>query len=104
MRVGSSTLRCRGGPAQRARAPDPVARRARRTLPPSPFGDLAAVAIALHGSTHEPCRLAPAGRDVLRAAVYDYWLAKRQRRGQPLLRRLQAATPPNDNNPYNVFR
>ncbi|KAL6785691.1 hypothetical protein ACKKBF_B01255 [Auxenochlorella protothecoides x Auxenochlorella symbiontica] len=44
------------------------------------------------------------GRDVLRATVYDYWLEKRRRLGRPMLRRLQALTPPNDNNPYNVFR
>ena len=44
------------------------------------------------------------GRDILRAAVYDYWLEKRRRQGKPLLRRLQAQTPANDNNPYNVFR
>lgn len=43
-------------------------------------------------------------RDTIRVTVYDYWLQKRQQLGQPILRRLQAPTPPNDNNPYNVFR
>ena len=45
-----------------------------------------------------------AARDTARNAVYDYWLAKRRRGNRPLLRRLQAPTPINDNNPYNVFR
>jgi enhancer of polycomb-like protein len=49
---------------------------------------------------HETC---PA-RDTLRAAVYDYWLDKRRRLGRPLLRRLQAPTPLNNNDPYRVFR
>ncbi len=37
-------------------------------------------------------------------AVYEYWLAKRKRRGKPILRRLCAPTPIADSNPYNVFR
>ena len=45
-----------------------------------------------------------AAREATRVAVYEYWLAKRKREGRPLLRMLQAPTPPNDNNPYNVFR
>lgn len=36
--------------------------------------------------------------------MYEYWLEKRKRLGCPILRRFQAPTPPNDNNPYNVFR
>jgi len=43
-------------------------------------------------------------RKLLREAVYSYWLAKRKRRGAPLLRSLQAPTSTSDNNPYNVFR
>lgn len=41
---------------------------------------------------------------MIRVAVYEYWLQKRKKRGKPILRRLQAPTPPNDSNPYNVFR
>jgi hypothetical protein len=36
--------------------------------------------------------------------VYNYWLARRKALGRPLMRRLMAVTPVNDNNPYNVFR
>lgn len=36
--------------------------------------------------------------------VYDYWMAKRKRRGKPLLRSLQAPTPSADQNPANCFR
>eukprot|EP00887_Chlorella_sp_A99_P003834 scaffold11.g3834.t1 len=45
-----------------------------------------------------------AARDTVRAAVYEHWISKRRRTGKPLLRRLQAPTPPADQNPYNVFR
>lgn len=44
------------------------------------------------------------GRDAILDAVYAYWLAKRQRWGKPILRRLQAPTNPQDGNPFNVFR
>jgi enhancer of polycomb-like protein len=37
-------------------------------------------------------------------AVYGYWLAKRKRRGRPIIRRLQAPTPISDQDPYHVFR
>jgi len=43
-------------------------------------------------------------RDIIRVAVYDYWLRKRAALGRPLLRRLQAPTPQNNNDPYRVFR
>ena len=43
-------------------------------------------------------------RETVRGAVYDYWKAKRLRRGKPLLRRLQAPTASSDSNPFNVFR
>lgn len=43
-------------------------------------------------------------RDTIRAAVYDYWLKKRAKLGQPLLRRLQAPTPLNNQDPFRVFR
>ena len=43
-------------------------------------------------------------RQPVKEAVYKYWLAKRKRRGKPLLRRLQAPTASNDSNPHNVFR
>lgn len=45
-----------------------------------------------------------AARDTIRADVYDYWRARRARLGRPLMRRLMAPTPVNDQNPYNVFR
>lgn len=38
------------------------------------------------------------------AQVYDYWMAKRKKRGKPLLRSLQAPTPSADQNPANCFR
>lgn len=44
------------------------------------------------------------GRDVLLEEVYNYWRAKRERLGKPILRRLQAPTNPSDTNPFNVFR
>ncbi|KAL4429854.1 hypothetical protein ABPG77_010971 [Micractinium sp. CCAP 211/92] len=43
-------------------------------------------------------------RDAIRADVYNYWLQRRKVLGRPLMRRLQAPTPINDQNPYNVFR
>ncbi|PRW60332.1 enhancer of polycomb 1 isoform A [Chlorella sorokiniana] len=43
-------------------------------------------------------------RDTIRADVYEYWRARRARLGRPLMRRLMAPTPVNDQNPYNVFR
>lgn len=43
-------------------------------------------------------------RDTLRSAVYDYWLAKRKKRGKPLLRSRQAPTATSDPNPANCFR
>lgn len=45
-----------------------------------------------------------AARDTIRADVYEYWRARRARLGRPLMRRLMAPTPVNDQNPYNVFR
>ncbi len=44
------------------------------------------------------------GREAMLHAVYDYWAGKRKRTGKPMMRRLQAPTPANDTNPYNVFR
>ena len=44
------------------------------------------------------------GRDAMLHTVYDYWASKRKRTGKPMMRRLQAPTPANDTNPYNVFR
>ncbi|KAL4437402.1 hypothetical protein ABPG75_004541 [Micractinium tetrahymenae] len=43
-------------------------------------------------------------RDTIRSDVYNYWLQRRKALGRPLMRRLQAPTPVNDQNPYNVFR
>lgn len=43
-------------------------------------------------------------RDTIRVAVYEYWLAKRAKLGRPLLRKLQAPTPLNNQDPYKVFR
>ncbi|EFN60164.1 hypothetical protein CHLNCDRAFT_133649 [Chlorella variabilis] len=43
-------------------------------------------------------------RDTIRADVYAYWVARRKAMGRPLMRRLIAPTPVNDQNPYNVFR
>ncbi|PSC68541.1 enhancer of polycomb 1 [Micractinium conductrix] len=43
-------------------------------------------------------------RDTIRADVYAYWVARRKALGRPLMRRLIAPTPINDQNPYNVFR
>ncbi|KXZ44245.1 hypothetical protein GPECTOR_70g475 [Gonium pectorale] len=43
-------------------------------------------------------------RDAILLAVYEYWRAKRERWGKPIMRRLQAPTNPSDTNPYNVFR
>ena len=43
-------------------------------------------------------------RDTIRVSVYEYWLRKRAKLGCPLLRRLQAPTPPNNTDPYKVFR
>lgn len=43
-------------------------------------------------------------RESIATVVYDYWMAKRLRLDRPLLRRLQAPTPINDQNPYRVFR
>lgn len=36
--------------------------------------------------------------------MFDYWVAKRQRRGKPIMRRLQVPTALTDTSPYNVFR
>jgi hypothetical protein len=44
------------------------------------------------------------GREAMLHTVYDYWASKRKRTGKPMMRRLQAPTPANDTNPYNVFR
>lgn len=43
-------------------------------------------------------------RDTIAAVVYEYWLEKRNTWKQPLLRRLQAPTPLNNQDPYRVFR
>ena len=43
-------------------------------------------------------------RDTIRIAVYEYWLNKRAKLGCPLLRRLQAPTPLNNQDPFRVFR
>lgn len=45
-----------------------------------------------------------AARDKIRADVYAYWVERRKQLGRPLMRRLMAPTPVNDQNPYNVFR
>lgn len=45
-----------------------------------------------------------AARDTIRVDVFNYWLQRRKALGRPLMRRLQAPTPINDQNPYNVFR
>ena len=44
------------------------------------------------------------GRDAMLETVYNYWKAKRERLGKPVMRRLQAPTNPSDTNPFNVFR
>ena len=56
-----------------------------------------------HPPTHPPTPAATA-RDTIRADVYAYWVARRKALGRPLMRRLIAPTPINDQNPYNVFR
>lgn len=43
-------------------------------------------------------------RDTIRVAVYEYWLAKRAKLGRPLLRKLQAPTALNNQDPFKVFR
>ena len=43
-------------------------------------------------------------RDTIRDAVYEYWMAKRAKLGRPLLRKLQAPTPLNNQDPFKVFR
>lgn len=71
---------------------------------------LEATALAVWRSARAPrCdptvqHLPPAARDTIRADVYNYWLQRRKALGRPLMRRLQAPTPINDQNPYNVFR
>jgi hypothetical protein len=43
-------------------------------------------------------------RTIIRDALYEYWRAKRERLGKPLVRRLQAPTSSSDQNPFAVFR
>eukprot|EP00898_Chlorokybus_atmophyticus_P003648 jgi/Chlat1/4284/Chrsp29S04377 len=43
-------------------------------------------------------------RQAVLTAVYDYWLAKRERMQKPLLRRFWPQPAATDTNPFNVFR
>ncbi|KAI3429860.1 hypothetical protein D9Q98_010171 [Chlorella vulgaris] len=68
---------------------------------------VAACAITDHMPREEALQMLEetcSARDTIRADVYNYWLARRKALGRPLMRRLMAVTPVNDNNPYNVFR
>ena len=72
-----------------------------RLTSPKPSARCVASPRPAHASVPPLC---VAARDAIRADVYAYWLQRRKAQQRPLLRRLMAPTPINDQNPYNVFR
>jgi len=74
---------------------------------PTEKNSAASAAMTEHLSAHEAIgslTVQTGLRDKVCDAIFKYWKLKRKRRGKPLMRQLEAATNPQDTNPFHVFR